>query len=158
MLPTIEEVKNAYKSPTLTDNTIQVDATEFMAGPGRYAVPAQFDIVEKFFDAPPGTFLPGEELTMAQVKERLGLPEDAPQENPRYNSNNTSLYQREIDASSTDYAERAYIFNSGRFSIEDTQNPDFKIDMSGNKTISNMRIVPQDSTEDFDFESGQPPI
>ncbi|UVD59956.1 RTX toxin (plasmid) [Rhizobium sp. Pop5] len=107
-------------------------------GGGRFANASQFELIQIFFEnstaVPSGTYTK-EELAAAYSLSSFGL--DIRQ----------FYYLDGVD----DYAERTYVFNSGRFKISD--NAQFIIHPDGTREILNFSIVPRED-DNFDFEGG----
>ncbi|MBY5635207.1 RTX toxin [Rhizobium leguminosarum] len=118
---------------------ITVDAASYMqTGGGRFANASMFELIQIFFEnstaVPSGTYTK-EALATAYSLDSFGL--DIRQFN----------YLDGVD----DYAERTYVFNSGRFKISD--NAQFIIHPDGSREILNFSIVPRED-DNFDFEGG----
>ncbi|RLM17922.1 hypothetical protein BIY29_18815 [Brenneria alni] len=164
-LPSAEQVTNKYLygtdgkpedslSPSILDhrsdtskNKIAVDTTEYMTdGAGRFVNPANFNIVEKFFntDIPPGTY------TKTEMLQRFGHID--PQTGKA-----TNLYggyivnQIFLGTNDPDYAERAYIWGTTKFKVAD--GVEFVVNPDGTREIRNFAIVPE-GIENFDFDGG----
>lgn len=173
MALTVEQVTNLYlygrmDRPTdLTDESlvrasnetsaVEVDLIDFMTnGPGRFANPVFFEIVQLFFSyaasvVPPGTY--NEQQLIEKMRDgNITVPINALISQPQ------SLYADGTD----DYGARAYIWNTLAYEILDnpTNSPDgtlFVINADGSRHIENLRITPfttAGSPENFDFEGG----
>jgi Ca2+-binding RTX toxin-like protein len=160
----IKEITNLYLygTPTtpndLTDDAIirpdslttpiQVYTGSFMAdGPGRFALGSLSALVQTFFSS--GTDLswmqPGINYTKNQfinglVSHGVVLPSYF----------GIDIKQVLLNDLAGDYWQRAYIWNSGRFKLDDNAN--FVVDTDGNRHIENYAIVPDEQfQENFDF-------
>jgi DNA-binding beta-propeller fold protein YncE len=166
---TAEEITNLYLYGTPTTPTnladeslirpnntapleISVDGNVFMqTGPGRFALPVLWDVVNEFFNLnsglQPGTY------TEQQLRTLLGIStEDGLQTVQQYN------YDDGLD----NYAERSYIWNSGSYEIN--INAVFVVDANGNRHIENFAVIPVGpkgsnganggELDNFDFEGG----
>lgn len=127
---------------------IDIDTLEYMSlGPGRFANPAMFEVIQKFFN--PSTaiessnLLPGtydkNSLFSAFGIERGGLV----------------IQQWMFDDGKDDMVERAYIWNTVQFQID--PNSRFIISETGARSIENFAIIPrvkEGAAENFDFIGG----
>ncbi len=131
--------------------TLQIDPVDFMTrGPGRYANLSQVPIIRTLFSGLEAvvnfrdTFFPAgtTKMTIAQLK-AAGLLK---------NLLETTLSQYQMDKDNPDYLERAYIWSSESFKLND----DAEIDLSdpGNPKINNVYLRPFD--DDFDYVSSDP--
>jgi hypothetical protein len=162
-LPTAEEITNLYlygvktKPDNISDNNlirsnaektlITVNVNEYMDnGPGRFALPAFFEIVKLFF-SPTSSGLPPGTYTEQQLRPLIG-------------TNQAIITQQQwaYDDGQGDYAERTYIWNSVAFEIGDQAQ--FVIEANGNRYIESFAIIPfstnkidESVIEDFDFDS-----
>src|SRR5579883_3061384 len=126
-----------------TSSTTQDVATFMSDGAGRFAIGSLFNLVQNFFAADSSgaysfNLQPGS-YTKAQLGALWGF---------KYYG--LILRQQQLDDGRGDYAERAYIWNSGEFKISD--NAIFVVDSSGNRTIQNFSVVPT-GPDNFDFVS-----
>ncbi|NOT84550.1 MAG: hypothetical protein HOP02_07160 [Methylococcaceae bacterium] len=127
---------------------ISVDMNEYMTtGPGRFASPAKFDLIQQFF-------------TSQAVHLQANTPEK-----PYYTKTElfaafgteigwVGLQQSLYDDGADNYLERAYIWESTAFQID--ENAKFVVEANGNRYIKDFAIVPfskNANTEDFDFKS-----
>lgn len=154
-LPTIEDVLNDYlygqtqtASPLTTDSLIRpnqlaanpaivIDTQDYMStGAGRFAVGAQFNIVEDFFT---DHSLPTGSYTKPQLATRYGLS--------YYGWNDQ---QHNWQDSTDDYLSRTFINGSTAFKIGDNSN--FVVDAAGNHSITNFNVVP-DGNDNFDTKT-----
>jgi uncharacterized repeat protein (TIGR01451 family) len=128
-------------NPLPTVTSVNVDKKDFMAGAGRFAVGAQFELIQKFFD--PGFFtpsIPAGRYTKKEVADKFGISNFA------WEMGQTD-YQDSID----DYAERVYIYNSQTFQISD--DAVFIVEPDGKKRIEKFSVeFRKDRQENFDFE------
>lgn len=167
---TAEEITNLYLYGTPTTPTnladeslirpnntppleISVDGNAFMqTGPGRFALPVLWDVVNEFFNlnrgVETGTY------TEQQLRALFGIGiEDATKD----------LYQFNYDDGLDNYAERTYIWNSGSYEIDDSAV--FVVDANGNRHIEHFAVKPigilngprgtnGGILDNFDFEGG----
>lgn len=159
-MPTIEEITNLYlygqsTSPSsLTDESLiresnettlrQVDISAYMAGPGRFALPVLFEIIQMFFNGE-GTLGPGAYFKQTIAANFWGWTADP---DHFYGLN---IEQSFHDDGGGDYLERAYIWNNTSFKISDETL--FVIGEDGSRWIENLGIEPIGG-DDFNFESG----
>lgn len=110
------------------------------SGPGRFANPVLFDVVNLFFTSP-NTIASGT-YTEAQIRQLLGT-------NQAYITQQQWAYSDTID----DFAERTYIWNTVGFEIDDQAQ--FIVAADGTRSIQNFAIIPYSNSgnENFDFES-----
>ena len=124
--------------------TVNVDAVRLMeTGPGRFAVPAAFELVKRFFD-PNFNPTPGEYLSVS--KSVLN--------NLYFNLRSISWNMRQLnyDDGRDNLTERAYIWNNMAFQIANDSNIKFVIEPDGTKRIENFRAYPRlDVQDNFDF-------
>ena len=132
------------------DTSIEVEAPEFMLnGGGRFALPSQFKLIQKFFD--PNTSI------QAGTYDKLTL-------NNLINNGKFfawSMQQYRYDDSSQpnitdDFLDRVWVYNSMAFQIAD--NTQFIVDQNDNRRIENLAIQPYidpnpNKIENFDFSS-----
>jgi Ca2+-binding RTX toxin-like protein len=134
-------------------SSVTVDVNAYMAGPGRFASAASFEVIRKFFDSSlypesyalqPGTY------TKQQMFNLLGLS----------NSKNfVTITQAFYDDGKDDFVERAYVWNTTAFKLFD--GIQFVIEPDGTRKINNLAIVPHSENtdafrnpiENFDFQS-----
>jgi Ca2+-binding RTX toxin-like protein len=167
-LPTAEEVTNKYLYGSInrpsdlldqsiidhknsnTPNEIKINAVEYMAsGPGKFVNAANFDLVKQFFDLsnsiPPGTY------TKTDVLKMFGYLDPVTGNAIQGMYAGYAVNQIYLGTNEPDYAERAYIWGTTGFKIND--DPIFVVDISGNREVRNFYIEPA-GDEDFDFEGG----
>ncbi|NTG51653.1 hypothetical protein G6M04_30080 [Agrobacterium rhizogenes] len=115
-----------------------------MNGPGRFASPALFEVVQLFFAAPGITLAPGT-YTESAIRGLLGTNEAIIRQQQW-------AYSDGID----DFAERVYVWNSVAFEIDDRAQ--FVVDADGTRHIDDFAIIPYSNTgvENFNFESRDP--
>ena len=170
---TVEQVTNLYlygqvETPSdLTAESLvrnpgtgvsyQVDTLDYMQnGPGRFASPAFFDIVQLFFSyatslVPPGTY---NEHTLAAALKAAGVNTPI-----RFDLEQSQTY---FSDSTDDYKDRVYIWNTTSYEIKDNRenNPAgtlFVINEDGTRFIQNLTIIPYTNPgqpENFDFNGG----
>ncbi len=125
---------------------VKVNASEYMQGPGRFALAANSDLVKKFFTAPdiPGYTL-GQKLSLnkTDMADLLGI-----------DSYGIEFNQYNYEDGQDDFAERVYIWNSTSCRLNDEAV--FVIEADGTRHIENLSVVPWVKTipENFDFEGG----
>ncbi|HEY0488661.1 MAG TPA: VCBS domain-containing protein [Telluria sp.] len=135
--------------------TGSVDINDYInTGPGRFASPAGFKVVEKFFEPhfslaslmlKPGTY------TKDQLYAEFGLDDFA--------SRGITVRQAYHDDGKDNHTERSYIWNTTAFKIGDEAR--FVIAADGTRSIQNFSVVPFSSLKDengkdaenFDFSS-----
>jgi Ca2+-binding RTX toxin-like protein len=124
--------------------TVNVDAINLMeTGPGRFAVPAQFELVQRFFN-PSFNPTPGKYFSLS--KSELN--------NQYFGLRSISWQMRQVnyDDGKDNLTERAYIWNNMAFQISDDSNIKFVIESDGTKKIENFRAHPRlDNQDNFDF-------
>jgi RTX calcium-binding nonapeptide repeat (4 copies) len=124
--------------------TVNVDAVNLMqTGPGRFAVPAQFELVQRFFN-PSFNPTPGKYFSLSKSElnnQYFGL-----------RSITWAMRQVNYDDGQDNLTERAYIWNNMAFQIADAPNIKFIIEADGTKKIENFRAHPYTKNQDnFDF-------
>ncbi|MDP3251152.1 MAG: hypothetical protein Q8M77_04505 [Hydrogenophaga sp.] len=161
-MPTAQQVTNLYLYGGLealgdkvdaglirgnTSTPLNVDVNAYMSGPGRFASPSKFELVEKFMspwlhpeslNLAPGTY------TKEQLFSALGI-------SVGYVTIDQSMY----DDSKDDFLSRAYIWNTTAFKIHSGAR--FVVEANGKRHIENFAIVPHSNDNDrenFDFEAG----
>ena len=131
-----------------TSRIIGIDTQEYMTtGPGRFANPTFFEIVERFFYPhlgstsallDEGSYKKIDLINMIDPNHNWGL----------------NIYQTNYDDGKDDYVERAYIWNSTSFMI--SNDAVFHVDADGTRWIENFAVVPRilaAAPENFDFET-----
>lgn len=124
--------------------TVNVDAVKLMGtGPGRFAVPAQFELVQRFFN-PSFNPTPGEYFSVSKsVLNDLYFGLDII---------TWGMRQVNYDDGQDNLAERAYIWNNMAFQIANDSDIKFVIEADGTKKIDNFRAHPYTENQDnFDF-------
>jgi hypothetical protein len=119
-------IDDALIRPASATVAIQVDRSEFMAGPGRFALGSQFPLVQDFFadtTLPPGTY------TKQQLGARHGL-----------SFYGLAFQEGDFDDGSGDYGERTFIWGSVAFQISDSAK--FVVGANGKKEIENFSVEP----------------
>lgn len=125
------------------------DMLDYMTnGGGRYAYPALFGAIEKFFNST--TLENNKTYTFEQIQEILGLVPE--KEGVVDKDFKLIISQYGTDTSSSDFADRAYIFGSTSFKLI-LDNATFEI-VNGVKSIKGMEV--RAFNDNFDFESGNP--
>jgi Ca2+-binding RTX toxin-like protein len=136
---------DAILRPHDLDVRIQVDVNYYMTqGAGRFALGAQFEIVQKFFASTslaPNT-ASDPYYTKEELDTLLGLG----------GSYGLSIQQYNYSDGTDDYRERVYIYNSTAFQLSDDVR--FIVAADGTKRIENFAVSPRDDVqENFDFAS-----
>lgn len=124
--------------PVSATTSVKVNINDYMAEVGRFASPAFFKLIEKFFSS--GSIVPSS-YTEAQMRQMLDVDEKF-------------IVQKQwaFSDGTDDYAERVYIWNSVAFEIDDASL--FVVDANGDRRIENFAIIPLNrDRENFDFES-----
>ncbi|MDK2126717.1 calcium-binding protein, partial [Parachitinimonas caeni] len=132
-----------------------VDVNDYMAnGPGRFAVAGDFEFIDRFFNSSlyadsaalkPGTY------TKKQILTHFGYYD---QNGKAVKDATYAIQQAYYDDGKDDFYERAYIWNTVAFKINDGAS--FVIESNGNRYIDNFSIDPyskRNNQEDFDFTS-----
>ncbi|RUS98538.1 hypothetical protein DSM106972_081670 [Dulcicalothrix desertica PCC 7102] len=123
--------------------SVNVDKKDFMAGAGRFAVGATFELVQKFFNPGSSTpLVPAGSYTKQEVANKL-----------KVSNLNWDMRQTDYQDSFDDYAQRVYVYNSQSFQISD--NAKFIVEANGAKRIENFAVEFQKGRqENFDFIGG----
>lgn len=120
-----------------------INVQDFMDGPGRFAAASDFEYVKKFFNEnyqkPAYRLQPGE-YSKAEVMQHFGLEKGW-----------TSLTLAMYDDGKDDLIERAYIWNTSAFMLDDRAR--FVVEPDGDRYIKNFAIRPY-KKENFDFVGG----
>lgn len=122
----------------------KVDINEYMSGPGRFASPAFFEVVKQFFSSTLSSLAPGT-YTKEDLYTIFGLD--------TINDKIVSVQQSLYDDGQDNYLERAYIWESTAFQIDNHAR--FVVNADGSRYIQDFGIIPysNDGTENFDFKS-----
>ncbi|MDN2701266.1 hypothetical protein O0881_04550 [Janthinobacterium sp. SUN100] len=134
--------------PVDETSTVSINTVEYMStGPGRFANPVLFEVIDKFFN-PTGTdassMLQAGSYQKADLFSAFGIV-----------SGGLVLQQWLYDDGLDDMVERAYIWNTTQFQIDPRAR--FIVDQNGNRSIENFAIIPRvkdGSPENFDFKAG----
>jgi len=121
-------------------DAVNVDANEYMTvGAGRYAGVERFNFVRNFLAGNDyqGSLAPGA-YTTSELLAAYGITDGLLAVRQYYNG----VYE-------SDYAQRAYVFGSGNYKIND--DAVFYVNANGTREIDNICVVPVDN--DFDYES-----
>lgn len=144
----IESESLIRSDPLTVPTSTKVNINEYMTtGPGRFASPAKFELIKQFF-----------------TSQAVHLDANTP-EKPYYtktelfaafgiNTGWVGLQQSLYDDGADNYLERAYIWESTAFQID--ENAKFVVEANGTRYIKDFAIVPfseNKNTEDFDFKS-----
>lgn len=157
-LPTMEEMTSLYlygqtippknkvhQSLVSRQSTLPypVSAQDFMNGPGRFARASDFEYVDKFFNEnhhkPAYRLKPGE-YSKAEVMKHFGLDRG-------WMSLTLAMY----DDGKDDLVERAYIWNTSAFMLDDKAR--FVVEPDGRRYVKDFAIRPY-KNENFDFTGG----
>ena len=162
--PTAEQITNLYlygtieppvdgiRQPNIGNPTVKIDINEYMDnGPGRFASAADIRTVERFmngFDNPYNS----DPLPPGRYSKPELLKHDAFRD---FEGNITKVYHTGHDDGKDNFLERAYLWNTTAFYIDD--RAEFVIEPNGNRHIENFALVPyvnKGHKENFDFEGG----
>jgi Ca2+-binding RTX toxin-like protein len=135
--------------PTSAETNIQVTTQSYMDKLGRFALPAQFELIQNFFS----------------VLSTIPVKRDSNGNVTYYTKSEMAAFfsmssyglvvrQYMFDDGLGDYAERTLIWNSGAYKISD--NAQFWIDEDGTRHIENLAILPNGS-DNFDLDSDSLP-
>lgn len=109
---------------------ISVNGNDFMqTGPGRFAYPVLWDVVTKFFNLNVG--LQAGTYTEKSLRNIFGIS---------INDATKILQQYNYDDGKDNYAERVYIWNSGKYEIDDSAL--FVVKPNGNRVIEHLAVIP----------------
>ena len=180
-LPTLESITSLYLygSETPPDNLasdsiirpplkeeelekINVDLKEFMEGPGRFVTPGDFSFIKYFFnpdydeitdsDLDPYYYISGKIEPGRYTKKQIFDIFNITSLKEKIESQIAGLY----DDGKDDLIERAYIWNTMAFQIND--DAVFVVNKDGTRAIENFAIIPyRNGTkphDNFDFEGG----
>ncbi len=135
--PDVIDLRDMERDP------ISVTLDDFMAGPGRFALPSRFEIVERFFEGNdsllPGTYTK-QEVAAAYGMDSYGF--------------NFRQYQYADPAGEDDWLIRTFVWNSTSMKLGDDVR--FVVEWDGSRHIQNLSIGPYyggDCVDNFDFES-----
>lgn len=145
-LPTNLEDGNLIRPPVLPIPTAEkVDINEYMNGPGRFASPAFFEVIKLFF-SPTSSGLASGIYSKEDLYAIFGLN--------TIDDRIVAIQQSLYDDGQDNYLERAYIWESTAFQIDNHAR--FVVNADGSRYIQDFGIVPysnNNNTEDFDFKS-----
>lgn len=118
---------------------VLVDANDFMVnGGGRFMSVARFNMVRRFLSGDDYSPLQaGRSYTTSEIFSAYGI------------ENKFGLEQYYYGLSDPDYMDRAFVFGSSEFKINDDAK--FVVNADGTREIKNIQVVPVD--DNFDFES-----
>jgi len=129
---------------------INVAARDYMAGPGRFAIPSQFELIRRFFEnslIPPKLDPNGNPTFYSKLELRDAIAPDL-----RFFG--WTMKQFDYADGINDFLDRVWIYNSSGYKISDDAK--FFVDLDGNRWIEDLAILPEPLTEDFDFETTSP--
>ncbi|MEQ1588766.1 MAG: hypothetical protein ABL902_00235, partial [Gallionella sp.] len=132
--------------------TIEVYMTSYMStGPGRFALGSESSLVQAFFSSSTDlSWAVGHAYTKAELAQELIRRGATDIDLTSYGINIAQVYLGDF---LPDYLQRAYVWNSGAFMLDN--NVSFVIDADGTRHIENYAIVPNpDAQENFDFLGG----
>ena len=151
-----DHIRPAGSNPT----GFEFDMLDYLTnGGGRYAVPAIFPIIDEFFQSSsisPGTYFENSQNGGAtlSIYDALNISDDLnTQENELSATTKASIWQYGTDTTSSDFAERAYLFGTTDFKL-DISNAVFTVDSDDRRTVSGMRVIAEN--DNFDFKSDSP--
>lgn len=133
-------------SPAIRPKLAPISMLDYLTtGAGRYARPSEAPIIQAFFDDATSTTpkLQNRTYSLAGLASALNLQ---PQASLFFN-----IIQYITDPGSSDFLERAYVFGSTRFKIDDKVT--FTVN-AGNYTVNNLTVTALN--DNFDFESSNP--
>lgn len=154
------------------DPSVRVEVPEFMAtGAGRFAIPSQFELIDRFFELPffnPVTNAPLIPPNPIDPDTGELIPYDKSQINDfilgkeffGWSMQQYSYDDSNLQGGTNDFLDRVWAYNSMVFKISDDAK--FFVDANGNKWIENLAIEPfvnkdePNLTENFDFSSDDP--
>lgn len=126
---------------------VQIDINAYMSGPGRFATPNKFSVIQKFFNplTDPASFqlAPGT-YTKTQIFAAFGVTVGW-----------IGIDQSQYDDGKDNFLERAYIWNKTAFMLRDGAK--FVVESNGNRYIEDFAITPylsDNKKENFDFTAG----
>ena len=135
------------------DTNIEVEVPEFMAnGGGRFALPSQFELIQKFFD--PNTSIPAGTYDKSTLNNLINNGKFFAWSMQQYSYDDSNL-----SGGVDDFLDRVWVYNSMFFQI--SNGTTFIVDANGNKRIENLAIEPYinpdvNERENFDFSSNDP--
>jgi Ca2+-binding RTX toxin-like protein len=152
-----------------------IDVNDYMDGPGRFASPVFFEIVNKFFSMPTSQLLEliDKFVPNGSIPGSDGNP--LPNQNIIYDewgniylTKNAVIVLFQVESAALnfhqaffhdsretplEYFQRSFIWGSSAFKISDSAI--FRLDANGsNRKIENFAVEPRQRQEDFDFEGG----
>lgn len=147
-------IDQALIRPDGLQTAVSVSKSDYMEGPGRFALPSLFNAVRKFFEASASELgiAPGQAkaFNFEQLKSLLALSEA--DRKVRFN-------QANFDDGEDDYAYRVFFWSSSAFEIAD--GVQFFVNSDGTRSIENLTINPLgDGTgnDNFDWQGGGPAV
>lgn len=149
-------------------------ASQYMEGPGRFASPVFFELVQKFFTLsnseildlveqfePDPNFLGDDGLpiqnqvvTYDLEAGTISISKNALAQMLDITKFGLSFHQMIFDDGKDDYFQRLFVWGTSAFKIDDDAT--FVIDLTGgNRKIAEFAVLPREASETFDFEGGQ---
>ncbi|WP_033073857.1 calcium-binding protein [Sphingopyxis sp. MWB1] len=132
----------------LKPESVVVDKLDYMLGPGRFALPSMFEVVQAFFNVS-GNDLDaagGRTFSLSELQAQLGLSA---------NSHQLSFNQAYFDDGADDYAYRVFFWSSSAFEI--SEGVRFVVNADGTRSIEGLIINPLgggSGTDNFDWQGG----
>ncbi|MBD8066997.1 calcium-binding protein [Devosia sp. PTR5] len=119
---------------------LEISTAEFMAGPGRFAVASEFEIIRLFFGSSGQALSPGS-YSLSALAQLFGMGN---------NYDQLKIYQSLVSDGAEDYAERALIYNTTAFRINEGAR--FIVEQDGTLHVDDLFVEPDYSVqENFDF-------
>ena len=127
-----------------TDFPAPLSIADYMTGPGRFALPSRFELVNRFMSETGQSNGQRQVFTKEELASQYGISGDF----------GLTFNQALYDDGSPDYAERAFLWASTRFALSDTTR--FVIEADGTRHIEGLSVEPYypNQPENFDFEGG----
>lgn len=144
-IPAVPATATSPKIPAVTHGTtITLDQHEYMTiGPGRFATPEKFNLVNKFLDG--NSTMPIGITSLNNIIDpdnKYGFID---------NDAKSTVYQYVMGTFDADYAERAYVHGTTGFKIT---SGDFVVNIDGSREIRNLEI--KSMNDNFDYDSINP--
>lgn len=137
-ITTPEELTDRLRDtdPESIGANVNITAQNYMDSWGKYAVPARAEFVNKFFNGV--VTLSTGVHTVADLKVIYGD-----------SMFRFSFQHAQVDIGNERYMERSYVFGHASFNLSD--DTEFVVDSSGNLSMQNVKVVPEN--DNFDFKS-----
>lgn len=163
-LNTPESLYDRIKPANYDGVTIQQPANPFMDAIGRFAVPSQIPVIQRFFQREGSLFGQGEftfELDPGTYSLTSFIAESNPDTITQFNQLANPVFalnhlffsdgQDGVDDGFENRFERAYVFGNSAFRFDDN-SISFVVDEDGNRFVTGVRIEPL--PDNFDFVGG----